>query len=298
MSGRLAVLCPGQGGQHDGMFDMARADPRAAGFIARAAPASSADMFENRVAQPAIVAATLAMWEALRNRVPAPVLAAGYSIGELAAYGVAGAMPPDDVVALAGKRAKLMDQAAQEHPGQLMVAITGLPVQHAREVAQQARFDVAIVTGEDSCIVGGLADGLELLDKAVQSRGGRFQPLPVAIASHTRLMAAAVAPFAQVLQASAFASPLCPVLSGIAATRISSKDQAVEHLSRQLAQTILWSACMDAVVECGATVVLELGPGCALARMFRARHPDLPCRSVAEFRSLEGIVTWLERQLD
>ena len=59
--------------------------------------------------------------------------------------------------------------------------------------------------------------------------------------------------------------------------------------------TIAWAACMDAAVEYGIDVVLELGPGASLARMFRTRYPDLPCRSVSEFRSLDGIGAWLER---
>jgi [acyl-carrier-protein] S-malonyltransferase len=53
---------------------------------------------------------------------------------------------------------------------------------------------------------------------------------------------------------------------------------------------------MDAAVESGVTVALELGPGASLSRMLRTRHPDLPCRSVSEFRSIEGIVAWVERQ--
>jgi [acyl-carrier-protein] S-malonyltransferase len=53
---------------------------------------------------------------------------------------------------------------------------------------------------------------------------------------------------------------------------------------------------MDAAAESGVTVALELGPGAALSRMLRTRHPDIACRSVSEFRSLDGIVGWLERQ--
>jgi hypothetical protein len=32
--------------------------------------------------------------------------------------------------------------------------------------------------------------------------------------------------------------------------------------------------------------------------MFRTRYPDLPCRSASEFRTLDGIASWLERQQD
>jgi [acyl-carrier-protein] S-malonyltransferase len=299
MSGRLLILCPGQGSQDAAMFDLARTDARAAAFIEQYAPAyTAADMFENRVAQPLIVAATLAMWEALRDRVPAPALAAGYSIGELAAYGVSGALTPAQAVTLAATRARLMDEAAATHPGQAMLAVSAMATDKAREIARSAAVDIAIVTGEDSCIVGGERARIAEAETQAVSQGARCQVLPVAVASHTRLMAEAVAPFARELEAAEFSAPLCPVLSGIEASRIQDKAHATQHLSRQLAQTVQWSACMDAALEAGVTVALELGPGASLSRMFRTRYPDLPCRSASEFRTLDGIASWLERQLD
>jgi [acyl-carrier-protein] S-malonyltransferase len=297
MSFRLLILCPGQGSQHGAMFDLARTDPRAAQFIAQCAPSfSDADMFENRTAQPLIVSATLAMWEALRDHVSAPALTAGYSIGEVAAHSVAGAIAPQEAVDLAAQRARLMDEAAQSKPDQAMLAVSGLSVERLRDMAAEAGASLAIVTGEDSCIVGGERSCVEPLAAATECLGARCQLLPVAVASHTPLLATAVAPFAAVLASASWMRPACPVLSGIDASRIMDKPHAEEHLSRQLAQTIQWSACMDAAVEAGITVALELGPGASLSRMFRSRHPDLPCRSVSEFRSIDGIVAWLERQ--
>jgi [acyl-carrier-protein] S-malonyltransferase len=296
---RLLILCPGQGGQHPAMFDLARAQARAAEFLERCAPvADAAAIFENKVAQPSIVAATLAMWEALRERIPSPSLVAGYSIGELAAWGVAGALAPDDAVALAARRAALMDDAARLHPGHAMGAIGGVPVQRVRELAPKANFSIAIVTGHDSCIVGGLSAGLGLLEGLVTATGGKLQRLPVTVASHTSLMASAVAPFARALSATAFHPQRIPVLAGIAATRLADSAGAIDALSRQLADTIEWSACMDAAAETGITVALELGPGTALSRMLQARHPGIICRSVTDFRSIDGILAWLARQFD
>lgn len=299
MSGRLLVLCPGQGGQHAHMLDLARTHPRAKAFLDSCIPdPDPATMFENRFAQPLLVAGALALWEALREHVPVPALAAGYSIGELAAYGVADALAPLDAVRLAAARAALMDAAALAHPGQAMAAVGGLPVERSRHLAQQAGFEIAIVTGAENCIAGGLANALPVLESAVLAAGGRLQPLRVGVASHTSLMADAVEPFAAALESAHFGPQRCPVLSGIAATRISGKAGAVEHLSRQLAQTIEWAACMDAAIEAGVTVALELGPCPALSRMFQARHPELPCRSASEFRSVDGIVAWLDRHFD
>jgi [acyl-carrier-protein] S-malonyltransferase len=297
VSARLLLLCPGQGGQHSAMFDVARADASAAAML-DAAGLSEVDpetLFDNRVAQPAIVGATLAMWEALRRRLPAPSLVAGYSVGELSAYGVAGALDPLDTVRLAATRAGLMN-AAIDAP-QALVAISAVSVERARTLAAAGGFDIAIITGHDTCIAGGLEAALAPLEQAVVSAGGRLQRLPVWIASHTPLMATAVAPFADALARAQFHQQGCPVLSGIGAEAVSGKARAVDTLSRQLSETIRWSDCMDAAAEAGITVALELGPGAALARMLQNRHPQIACRSVADFRSLDGIVSWLERTM-
>ena len=297
MSPRLLLLCPGQGGQHSAMFDVARTDAGAAAMLVAAglSAVEPETMFDNRVAQPAIVGATLAMWEALRRRLPAPSLVAGYSVGELSAYGVAGALDPLDAVQLAATRAGLMN-AAIVAP-QALVAISAISVERARTLVAADGFAIAIITGHDTCIAGGLEATLAPLERAVMAAGGRLQRLPVGIASHTPLMAAAVAQFADALDRAQFLQQSCPVVSGIGAEAISGKARTIDTLSRQLSETIRWSDCMDAAVEAGITVALELGPGAALARMLQARHPQIACRSVADFRGLDGIVSWLDRTM-
>ncbi len=88
------------------------------------------------------------------------------------------------------------------------------------------------------------------------------------------------------------------MLSDVAATLIDGKAAAIDHLARQLAQTIHWADCMDTAAEMGINVALELGPGSALSRMLSERHPAIACRSASDFRSIDGIIKWLERQLD
>jgi [acyl-carrier-protein] S-malonyltransferase len=310
MQSRLALLCPGQGAQHPAMFELARANPQVSALLDQwmldaqlDAPlerllSDPALLFANRIAQPLIVAATLATWEALRRDVPAPALVAGYSIGELAAYGVAGALAPHDAIKLAAARARLMDALLEATPRQALVAISGLPVRTAAEVLRQHDFHIAIETGEDSLIAGGPSEQLDELQRTTGSAGGRISLLPVAVASHTPLMRAAVAPFAALLEQHRFLDPHIPVLSGITAEPIDRADKAIAHLSRQIAETIMWKDCMDACAEAGVTVALELGPGAALSRMLQARHPQIACRSVADFRSLDGVRNWLVRHVD
>ena len=309
MAGRLLILCPGQGAQHPAMFDMARADPAAARLLegwfddpALAAPLRAAldgpARFTNRVAQPSIVAATLAIWTALGDLTPAPALAAGYSIGELAAWSVAGALDPTDAVKLAVERARLMDACMASGPSQGMVALSAMPDGSIDTLLQRCGFHAAIVTGEDTLVAGGPADRRDELAAGALALGGRARLLPVEVASHTPLMEGAVAPFAALLQGQSWRAPAFPVLSGISGEPLHDPARAIGQLARQLAEPIRWMECMDACVEAGVTVALELGPGAALSRMLQARHPAIACRSVTEFRSLGGVYSWLGRQLE
>ncbi len=303
VSARLLLLCPGQGGQHEAMNDMALADSQAAAFLGRhALPAGS--LFDNLVAQPAVVAATLAMWLALRPRLAAlrlaPALVAGYSVGELSAWSVAGALDADDAVALAHARARLMT-AATADSAQTLAAIGGLPLARIEGIVAAHGYAIAIVNGADSCVAGGYLRDLAALQAQVEAAGGRLQHLPVTVAAHTALLSKAVRPFADLLSATPFAGLICPVLSGVDAVAIrgiGEKALAIDALSRQLAAAIRWADCMDAAAEAGVTIALELGPGAALSRMLQGRHPQVACRSVAEFRSIDGVLKWLERQAD
>ncbi|MQA19833.1 ACP S-malonyltransferase [Rugamonas rivuli] len=300
---RLLLLCPGQGGQHATMFDLARSSP--AGQDASALLTDLAltgltltgdtDIYANRTAQPLIVAATLSMWAAIREFAPTPALVAGYSIGELSAYGIADALQPETAVRLAAERAQLMDECALALPGQTLMAISGLALSRVASLLAEHAFYMSIENADDACIAGGPAASAAELEAAVHAAGGRSTRLPVEVASHTRYMQAAVAPFAAALQRTEFQTMSAPVLAGIAAITVNTKTQAVDQLSHQLAETIHWSACMDAAAEAGVTYALELGPGAALSRMLQSRHPHINTRSVADFRTLDGIRKWLER---
>jgi hypothetical protein len=193
------------------------------------------------------------------------------------------------------RRAQLMDDSLATHPGQALVTITGLPLQAAATLAASHNYQISIETGDDSCITGGPAAAAQALEQAIVAAGGRSRRLPVEVASHTHYMESAVAPFAEALRQTNFNTMSAPVLAGINATAVTDKAQAVDLLSRQLAEKVRWLACMDAAAEAGITYALELGPGNALTRMLQSRQPHINARSVADFRSLDGIRKWLDR---
>ncbi|GAA4017571.1 acyltransferase domain-containing protein [Actimicrobium antarcticum] len=298
MSRRYAILCPGQGGQHPAMFVMSD------GATDLPLPADLAQilhdpvrLFSNRLAQPLVVAAGLSRWEAIRSLIPAPDLIAGYSVGELTAYGVAGALPSASLVALAAERAMLMDACVDPHAPHRMLAISGLMRHSLAPMLLAHHLFVAIDNGADRLVVGGLASRSGDIESTVMVLGGTCQRLPVAVASHTPLMLGAATGFAAALAAQPWRTASVPVLSGIGAAKVTDVAMAQTTLVAQLSQTILWQDCLDACVENGIGVTLELGPGDALSRMMRARHPQVESRSIDSFRSIDGAASWLKRQI-
>jgi [acyl-carrier-protein] S-malonyltransferase len=301
----LAILCPGQGGQHPAMLELAAATPAGSETLRRCAAALGWDpvsrargggegIYANGVAQPLVCAAEVATWEALRAALPAPRLVLGYSLGELAAYACAGALAADEAVPLAVARAAAMDAATP--PGSGLLALRGLPEAKAAALAAAAGAELAIVNGPDHVVIGGTAAALAEVEARAPG-GATAVRIPVGVPAHTRLLRSAVAPFAGALRASPLRDPALPVLAGTTALPVRSRGEAIDALSAALAAPIAWARCVAAAAELGCTVFLELGPGAALARMVGELVPQASVRSVDDFRSVAGVARWVDRAL-
>ena len=309
MSGSLAILCPGQGNQHPGLLDRLTGSPEAEAVFQQAAGVLGQDpreligsvapesLFDNRLAQPLICAAELATWAVLKSRLPEPALFCGYSVGELAAYGCAGALEVGETLRLADRRATLMDQAGGKPSG--LVAIRGLGEREIATLCDQSSAEIAIVNGSDHFILGGATEILEALEQAALARGAHtVRRLRVGVAAHTSLLAPASHKFLAALEQSAMVDPVRPVLAGIDGIPVRDRSTAVATLAKQLSSTIRWQTCLNTAMEMGCRVFLELGPGTSLTAMVRELSAEVVARSMDEFRSLEGAVDWVNKRLE
>ncbi|WP_294535283.1 acyltransferase domain-containing protein [uncultured Rhodoblastus sp.] len=299
----LGLLCPGQGDQTPGMFAVLKDDNRARPVWEIFSHETGCDPFTlsaeqmqvNAIAQPLVCAFQLAVWAVLGDGLPPVRALAGYSVGELAAYGCAGALDAGNVVGLARARAVLMDEACPG--GGAMLALRGLDRATIDKLCARHGVEIAIVNDDDRLVVGGAPDAVTACGVEAQSSGAKATPLAIRIPSHTSLMRPAVEPFRRALEQAVWRKPSAPVLAGVSGAPVFAPAPAREALAAQLAQTIDWAACLDGLRERGCKVLLELGPGAGLARMARDRAPDIPARSVAEFNSLVGARDWVLREL-
>jgi [acyl-carrier-protein] S-malonyltransferase len=268
-------------------------DPRR--FVRVAAPV---DLFSDRSGQILCCTQALAARAALGGAWPARAVIAGYSVGELAAWGCAGAVDGPDILHLAQGRAAMMDAAAPSDGG--LAAIVGLRRPTLEPILARDAVYIAIVDGLDTFVVGGHRAGLKAACEEAAARGARRTvSLRVAVPSHTPLLVEATAQFRAVLRE---ASPRLPsasyrLLSGIDGETIYDIETGIDKLARQISATINWAACLESCRSAGAEAALELGPGTALSRMASALFPDGRARAVDEFRTLTGLRTWLQRAM-
>jgi len=301
----LALLLSGQGGQRPGMFDLTAEHPEAQTLFAAAKPllgghdprdiarTGGARLHENRTGQILCCVAALATWRALGG--VGRTIVAGYSIGDLAAWGVAGRFAAEDVLTLAARRAEAMDAARGAGFG--LAGIRGLGLDVLATLAARHGCHLAIRNAADSGVVGGAREGLEALCREATERGAqRAVILPVHTPSHTPLLRAAAEAFRSDLdQTTAHRPPpgAPRLVSGLDGTTVFRSEDGLEKLATQIARTIDWAACLEACREYGADRVLELGPGHALATMARSALPEARVHAVEEFRSIDGVKTWL-----
>jgi [acyl-carrier-protein] S-malonyltransferase len=300
----LALLCSGQGRQGPAMLDLVAEDDRAAAVIATTAALLGADPYAllrqgagdvlnaNRTGQVLCVARALAVAACLEP-LP-PFVVAGYSVGEVAAWGVAGIWAPGQTLSLAARRAELMDEAGGADGG--LGFVRGMERTAVDDLVARFGCAISIVNPERLFIIGGArTDVAACCAQALREGAASARPIAVNVASHTPWLAKAVAPFEAVLRAAGGGSPRRDrTLLGAAEARVvASAALGAPGLARQLAHTIDWSATLQAVVERGADRVLELGPGDALAQMVRSAYPHLKVRAVDDFRSLAGLRSWI-----
>ncbi|MBT0961871.1 ACP S-malonyltransferase [Denitromonas iodatirespirans] len=312
---RLAILCSGQAGQCRTMLDPVLAAPDcaelrevASSVIGRDVVAwwrglDEAAIFSNMNAQLAIALYQLAAWQRLAACLPQPpVVVAGYSLGEVLAWHVAGALDMAETLRLVRTRARLMDACLDVSTprGGCMALLRGraTPAMRQARAAALARHGVAIAIhrhGGDQVLAapGPCLDAL-IADPAMASAD--LKRLPVEVPSHTAWLAGAVAPFAEALAACQPRMPRFPVIAGIDGTLQRHGTDSLTSLPRQIAEPVRWDWCLETLGAMRADLAIELGPGNDLARQLEQAIPDATARAMGEFARPEDVADWLARR--
>jgi [acyl-carrier-protein] S-malonyltransferase len=276
---RTAVLFPGQGSQTSGMAAVAAA--QRPDLLEQARSELGLDPFEHiadgtHLAQPALYCASLAHWKQAGS--PVGEMAAGHSLGELAALVAGGALGAEQGLGLAVVRGRLMEAAARQTPGGMLASLGG-EEPAVREIAARFELTVANENAPGQLVLSGAAGSISEARKELRANGAKAIRLPVAGAFHSPLMAAAADAFRAALDQVEFREPVLPVYSSTAAAPF---DDPRDRLAAALTEPVIWCKTLAAMEAAGARTFLETGPGDVLTGLVRRTLPSAEARSLAE----------------
>ncbi|MFB7267587.1 beta-ketoacyl synthase N-terminal-like domain-containing protein, partial [Streptomyces nojiriensis] len=281
--GKVAFLFPGQGSQRPRMLaDLFTAFPalRAlldsapapvvstmfppAAFTAEGRAAQRAAVTDTRVAQPALGLAGAAAHLLLGELGVRPDCVAGHSYGELTALWAAGAYDTESLLRLSARRAAAIVAAAGADPGS-MAAVSAAP-QEVREIAARAGCVVANHNAPRQCVISGPTAAVSTAVTALHEAGLSADPLPVACAFHSPVVAEAAGSLAAELATTPIWTPHTQIWSNTTADRYPTTPEDIRSLAaRQVAEPVRFVEQVEAMYAAGVRTFVEAGPGRVLS---------------------------------
>ncbi|GAA0813045.1 acyltransferase domain-containing protein [Spirilliplanes yamanashiensis] len=273
----LAVLSPGQGSQKPGFLapwlELPHAEARLRWWSALAGvdlihlgTAADADEIKDTArTQPLLVAAALLAAEHL------PMydvqLAAGHSVGELGAAALAGVLPAEAAVTLAGVRGREMAAACALEPTGMSAVLGGDPAEVVAAIEAHG-LHAANRNGAGQIVAAGALGALEKFAAEPPART-RVIALSVAGAFHTPYMAPAEQALAAVAAGISPADPQRILVSNFDGASIANGREMLRRLVRQVTAPVRWDLCMKTLADLGVTGVIELPPAGTLAGLVK-----------------------------
>ncbi len=299
---KIAFMFPGQGSYEAGMGrDIAEAVPEAMAVYEAGSEASGLDLrqvcfhgpvedlLDTELQQPALVATSLAINEAIRLRGIVADFVVGHSVGELAALGAAGSIGAADTIGLVRERGIAMAEAAQGRPGS-MAAILGLADEVVEGLCRKisnvwpANYNCPgqiVVSGEDDAVE-------ECCDEAEKAGARRAIRLRVSGAFHSPLVERAADRLRPAVERIHFADPRTAFMSTVTA-KLEDAGRYRELLIEQLTAPVKFAQAARELVGKGVTTFVEVGPGTVLSGLLKRIDRSVRTVSVSNMQELREL---------
>jgi [acyl-carrier-protein] S-malonyltransferase len=304
MKADIAFVFPGQGSQSVGMLaELGEVHPIVIETFAEASSALGYDLWhlvqhdndgqlnQTHITQPALLASSVALWRLwLQQGGVTPTVLAGHSLGEYSALVCAGALDFADALKLVEARGHFMQAAVPPGEG-AMAAIIGLDNAAIADACQQSAHGEVVApvnyNSPGQVVIAGSSAAVERAMIACKDAGAkRALPLPVSVPSHCALMLPAADKLSAMLEGIDIKTPAIPVVQNVGATVATSSESIASNLVAQLHQPVLWTQCIKAIADSGATLVIECGPGKVLNGLTKRINKTLQSASINDAASL------------
>lgn len=309
---KTAFVFPGQGSQKVGMLQdlyneyaivrqrFAEADEALGYSISKLCfEGPDTELVKTANTQPAILTASIACYEVLKEKGFTPDIVGGHSLGEYSALVAAGVLKFADAVYLVHKRGEFMQEAVPIGKG-AMAAILALPREQVVEICQQVNDEVGSVQAVNfNCpgqiVIAGETAAVEKAAELMKAAGAkRAVMLPVSAPFHSRLMEPAADKLKVELDKVTLSDAQIPVVANVNGQILTDASAIKESLVKQAASPVLWEDCVATMVNFGAQAFVEVGPGKVLTGFTKKINKEMQLANVEDVASLAKTLEFLE----
>ncbi len=103
--------------------------------------------------------------------------------------------------------------------------------------------------------------------------------LPVGGAFHSPMMEPAREELAAAIEATTFSVPICPVYQNVTASAVSDPNEIKKNLITQLTAPVKWTQSVQQMIQDGATLFTEVGPGKVLVGLVNKINKEIETHS-------------------
>ena len=300
---KIGFLFAGQGSQHPGMgkdfyeqYDAAR---RLYDSIDIDIPVkelcfngTQEQLNDTAVAQPCILATSSAIAAVLSEKGIHADVAAGLSLGEYSALAYAGVFTPQEGAKLVRQRGKIMAAALPEGTSGMAAVINteeSVIAEVCAEVKEIGVCEIANYNCPGQIVISGQKEAVAAASEKLKARGARrVIPLQVSGAFHTSLLNEASVQLREVLDTYAFGEEEIPVINNVSG-KVETRDLR-EVLQEQICHSVHFTQSLQAMIDMGVELFIEIGPGHALSGFVRKTTKEVPVYHIDTTEDLEKVL--------
>lgn len=298
--GKIAFVFSGQGAQYPGMGEsLYKISPAAKelydnaeklrpGTKAQSFSGTKEELMQTKNTQPCLYLVDLCAALALNERGIFADMAAGFSLGEIAALGYAGAYTHETGFEIVTKRGECM-QRAGEAADTAMAAVLKLDSGTVEKVCAEFKHVYPVNYNSDAqTVVSGLKSELAQFKEKIAQYPCRVIDLAVSAAFHSPFMNSASDEFADYLKNICTEPPKIPVYANM--TALPYPDNVTELLPQQIKNPVQWVRTIRNMIDAGVTTFIEVGAGKTLCGLIKKISKDVAVYNVEDAESLEKTV--------